>query len=142
MKILIMGLPNSGKTTLAKELTQQLRDNGKTVTWFNADAIRETYNDWDFSLEGRLRQAQRMNSLASISDSDFCICDFVAPLSQMRTIFDADYTIWVDTIKAGRFADTNKLFEPPLTVDQQIPTQDAVFWAGYIIKDLMIKLYL
>jgi adenylylsulfate kinase len=108
-----MGLPGSGKTELAKVLIEQLQFIDKSVAWFNADAIRETYNDWDFTHEGRLRQARRMKTLASIAESDFTVCDFVAPLPEMRTLFDADYTIWMDTIQQGRFEDTNKLFHPP-----------------------------
>lgn len=139
MRILIMGLPGSGKTTLAQEILKHLHDTDKTVTWLNADIIRETYNDWDFSFDGRLRQAQRMKSLATLSTSDYCICDFVAPLQEMRTIFAADYTIWVDTILTCRFEDTNSLFEPPTKYDLRIQNQNAKKWAKEIAH-LLTKL--
>lgn len=135
-RILIMGLPGSGKTTLATALVNKL---DPRCLWLNADAIRKQYNDWDFSLEGRLRQAQRMRELAdSLSDElnkDYVICDFVAPLEQMRSIFDADLTIWLDTISAGRFEDTNKIFEMPDVNNAScihVVEQDAVKWAEII----------
>ena len=136
-----MGLPGAGKTTLATEIQKEL---GPNCLWLNADAVREKYNDWDFSLIGRLRQAQRMSDLAvelaAELDKDYVICDFVAPLREMRTIFNADITIWVDTIKAGRFEDTNKLFEEPdLTNDPciHVTEQDAEKWAKIIIENLL-----
>lgn len=107
-RILIMGLPGAGKTTLAKQLAEKLN-----AQWFNADEIRAKYNDWDFSAEGRIRQSQRMRSLADGSNNAYVIADFVAPLVEMRKIFAADYTIWMDTIDQGRFDDTNRVFEAP-----------------------------
>ena len=115
-----MGLPGSGKTTLAENLAIELRTNGKSVYRLNADNVRAAYNDWDFSIEGRLRQAQRMFNLSDNLCCDYVICDFVAPLEEMRSIYNADYTIWMDTIKKGRFEDTNKLFVPPTKYDLQI----------------------
>lgn len=112
-KILICGLPGSGKTTLAKELKSQLEKKGFTVAWYNADEVRQTFNDWDFSFEGRLRQGERMKTLAELCEVDFVICDFVAPLKLMRDKFAADYTIWMDTIDSSKYTDTNKLFEKP-----------------------------
>lgn len=135
-KILIMGLPGSGKTTLAHELANQLVDNNYIVDWFNADDIRKKFNDWDFTLKGRIRQAQRMAKLATTADSDFAICDFVAPLPEMRDIFAADCTIWVNTIKQGRFEDTNSIFVNPIAVDFEVITQDAGHWAPIIASYL------
>jgi adenylylsulfate kinase len=116
MKILICGLPGSGKTYLSKILQNKLPNS----SWFNADVIREQYNDWDFSIEGRLRQSNRMKSLADTCMSDYAILDFVAPLESFRDIVNADYTIWMDTIKSGRFEDTNKIFENPIKYDLRI----------------------
>jgi len=118
-RILIMGLPGAGKTTLAKQLAEPLN-----AQWFNADEIRAKFNDWDFSIEGRIRQSQRMRQLADASKYDYVIADFVAPLVEMREIFAADYTIWMDTISKGRFDDTNTVFEPPTHWDLKIVNYD------------------
>ena len=114
-RILIMGLPGAGKTTLAKQLADQLN-----AAWFNADEIRAKYNDWDFSAEGRIRQSQRMRDLADASTNPYVIADFVAPLAEMREIFSADFTIWMDTIEQGRFDNTNRVFEAPSHWDLKI----------------------
>jgi len=119
-RILIMGLPGSGKTTLASRLHQGLTDSGISVDWFNADTVRQLNNDWDFSHQGRLRQTHRMQQLARDSSAQAVICDFVAPLAEMREIFQADFTIWLDTIKQGRYTDTNHVFEPPNHCDLRI----------------------
>ena len=117
MKILIMGLPGSGKTYLAARLQPLLK-----AAWYNADNVREMANDWDFSDEGRLRQSLRMKSVADFESAHnrIVICDFVCPTKETRNIFEADITIWLDTIEKGRFEDTNALFEPPQQVDFHI----------------------
>jgi len=111
MKILIMGLPGSGKTWFAEQLQVRLN-----CAWYNADKIREMANDWEFSETARLKQAYRMKVLADLEKSykRTVICDFVCPLSMTRDIFNADITIWMNTIVAGRFKDTNKIFEEPI----------------------------
>ena len=128
-RVLIMGLPGSGKTTLAQALQARLN-----CAWFNADDIRARYNDWDFSTEGRIRQSKRMRILADDSNREHVIADFVAPLKQMRDIFAADYVIWMDTIAKGRFEDTNQLFEPPEVYDLRIT--DFNYSVDDILKDL------
>ena len=128
-----MGLPGSGKTTLAKELNRLLINS----SWFNADEVRKLNNDWDFSEEGRLRQAFRMADLSIQSNSPYVICDFVAPTKQIREIFDADITIWIDTIQTGRFADTNKIFEIPIDYDFRVTEQDCEKWAKIIIDKIV-----
>lgn len=114
MKVLIFGLPGSGKSTLSKPLAQKLG-----AVWLNADAIREEYDDWDFSQEGRMRQAMRMRYLSDgvVKAGKIAIADFVCPTEKTRKEFDADYIVWLDTIDSGRFEDTNTLFEKPDHVD-------------------------
>lgn len=147
-RILIMGLPGSGKTTLAGALKQYLEDHGEIsygralnefvgdlkcqVNWFNADDIRRKYNDWDFSNDGRIRQSLRMFQFSMEAGGDYVICDFVAPLVEMRNNFKADWTIWMDTIEAGRFEDTNRAFVPPEVYDFRVTEQNAEKWAEFI----------
>jgi cytidylate kinase len=110
MKILIMGLPGSGKTHLAERLQQHLE-----CAWFNADEVRRMANDWQFGEAARIRQARRMRNLADFEKGEgkAVICDFVCPTQLTRHIFDADFTIWMNTITSGRFEDTNAMFEIP-----------------------------
>ena len=136
-RILIMGLPGSGKTTLAKSLEAELLAADKSVSWFNADDVRKQYNDWDFSHEGRVRQAGRMKILTGLSLSEFAICDFVAPLPDQRDLFDATWTVWVDTISEGRFADTNQIFVPPEKYNFRVTEQDSQRWAKLITSQII-----
>jgi adenylylsulfate kinase len=138
-KILIMGLPGAGKTFLARALKKYIESYSAPmegcfydVAWFNADEIRKKFNDWDFSHDGRIRQSIRMAKLAMYEPADFVIADFVSPLVEMRKNFNADWTIWVDTIHEGRFADTNKAFIPPEKYDFRVTEQDAEKWAKII----------
>ena len=145
MKILICGLPGSGKTWLAKRLVDSIEN----CAWYNADIIRTAANDWDFTHEGRTRQAKRMKTFADFEASNgrSVICDFVAPTEQSRLSFNPDYLIWLDTIKEGRvvdnkkeeletakdlpfeveslekseaFKDTTRMFEPPTNANKKI----------------------
>ena len=117
MKILICGLPGSGKSTLAEPFCELI--NG---VWLNADKIRTFYDDWDFSLQGRMRQAQRMRCLADgvVMAGRIAVADFVCPTSAARAEFAADYTVFMDTINQGRYEDTNAMFEPVQNCDYHV----------------------
>ena len=152
-RILIMGLPGAGKTTLAAELKRYLELHGTAdlrnaemlpvtgfkpnVTWFNADDIRRKFNDWDFSNDGRIRQSIRMFQFSIEAGGDYVICDFVAPLVEMRNNFKADWTIWVDTIREGRYADTNAAFVEPEVYDFRVTEQNAEKWAEFIGQHIL-----
>jgi DNA polymerase III delta prime subunit len=154
-RILIMGLPGSGKTTLAGALKKYLEEHGEIsysralqehigdlnakVNWFNADDIRRKYNDWDFSNDGRIRQSIRMFQFSMEAGGDYVICDFVAPLVEMRNNFKADWTIWMDTIREGRYADTNAAFVEPEIYDFRITEQNAEKWAEFIGNHIIEK---
>ena len=152
-RILVMGLPGSGKTYFSERLKKYIEDNSSVdtmplermaqhemqpikytskVDWFNADDIRKRFNDWDFSKEGRIRQSIRMFDFAINCTGDFVICDFVAPLVEMRNNLKADWTIWMDTIDAGRFEDTNKAFVAPEQYDFRITEQNAEKWVELV----------
>jgi adenylylsulfate kinase len=131
-----MGLPGSGKTTLANSLKLELEHHDETVIWFNADIVRNKFNDWDFSNDGRIRQAKRMRELADEYPSSYTICDFVCPLPEMREIFEADITIWMDTIKESRFEDTNQIFVFPEEYDFHITEKKSEKWARFIRKSI------
>ena len=129
-----MGLPGSGKSYLADKLAPMLN-----AVWLNADRVREEANDWDFTPEGRQRQANRMKSLSqkALDEGKNVIADFVCPTSKTREDFNADYTVWVDTIKEGRFEDTNKMFQAPEEYDFRVPTQNAELWSIRIADEIM-----
>jgi len=131
--ILIMGLPGAGKTTLANELAKLIESKR-----LNADKIRRAANDWDFSEEGRTRQAKRMSeaALKIKSEGNNVIADFICPTSEARKLFPADYIVWVDTIKEGRFEDTNQMFVKPEKYNFHVTTQDAKLWAPKIAEEL------
>lgn len=133
-KILILGLPGAGKTTLASKIVEKLGDD---VLWLNADKIRQEYDDWDFSLEGRIRQSERMKTLADSSKTKYVIADFVCPLQRMRDIFSADYIIWVDTIEKSKYDDTNNLFEDVVQYDIRIAEKDSEQWSSIIAWNLV-----
>ena len=128
-----MGLPGSGKTTLASELAPLI--NAKRI---NADEVRKSANDWDFSEEGRSRQAKRMADLAKKikEEGNYVVADFICPTPKARSLFPADYVVWVDTIKEGRFDDTNKMFVKPEKFDFHVTSQDAKVWAKKIAEKI------
>jgi len=102
MKVLIFGLSGSGKSMLARELAYHFQ-----LPHYNADTIREFYNDWDFSEVGRIRSTERM------SQFEFGILDFICPLEDSRTLINPDFSIWMDTIDKCEYEDTNRMFEKP-----------------------------
>ena len=130
-KILIIGLPGAGKTTLALELKKKLK-----ASWLNADKVRKKFNDWDFSRKGVLRQAKRMKSLAKKSKKSFVIADFICPYEEGRKIFKPDYLIWMNTIKLGRLSTFNKTFQKPKKFDFKINKKNAKFFSKIIIKKI------
>ena len=117
MKVLLLGLPGSGKSTLAEPVAKELG-----AVWINADQVRERYDDWDFTMEGRIRQSSRMKHLSDgvVMTGNVAITDFVCPTEEARSNFDADFVVWMDTIEEGRFEDTNKVFVPPANYDLRI----------------------
>ena len=128
-----MGLPGAGKTTLAEALAPMI--NAKRL---NADEVRKAANDWDFSPEGRTRQARRMAEFALKlkNEGSYVVADFICPTPEARKLFPADYVVWVDTIKAGRFEDTNQMFVKPENYNFHVTSQDAQLWAPKIFEDL------
>ena len=130
-----MGLPGSGKTTLASKLVPLLK-----AKWVNNDEVRKAANDWDFSEEGRVRQAKRVADIAEQfkkeGNYDYLVADYICPTPQTRKLFNADYVVWVNTIKKGRFDDTNKMFIKPEKFDFEVTTQDAELWANKIIEKI------
>ena len=126
-------MPGAGKTTLANELAKLIE-----CKRLNADEIRRAANDWDFSEEGRVRQAKRMAdaALKLKNEGHYVIADFIAPTPEARSLFPADYKVWVDTIKEGRFEDTNQMFVNPKKFDFHVTTQDAKKWAPKIIEEI------
>ena len=131
--ILVMGLPGAGKTTLANELATLIKSER-----LNADEIRKAANDWDFSEEGRKKQSKRMSeaALKLKNEGNNVIADFICPTVEARKLFPADYIIWVDTIKEGRFEDTNQMFVKPEKYNFHVTTQDAKLWAPKIAEEL------
>ena len=130
-----MGLPGSGKTTLASKLVPLLK-----AKWVNNDEVRKAANDWDFSEEGRVRQAKRVSYLAEKfkkeGNYDYLIADYICPTPKTRELFNADYIVWINTIKKGRFDDTNKMFVKPEKFDFEVTTQDAENWAIKIAEKI------
>lgn len=134
-----MGLPGSGKSTLTEKLSKKIENAGYNCNVLNADKIRTEYYDWDFSYTGRLRQAYRMKKLSNTSIDGYTIIDMVCPLPEFREIINPNIIIWMDTIVAGRFEDTNKMFIPPQDYHFKICDQDAEKWSSKILADLSVN---
>jgi adenylylsulfate kinase len=136
MKILIMGLSGSGKSELAKELHSLFQEHEISSARINGDEVREVHKDWDFSPEGRIRQAERMARLAKKSEAQFVIADFIAPTKEIRDIFNPDMLIWLDTIKASKYTNTDVVFQNPRNYDFKINKKNAKIEALKIFKYL------
>ena len=134
MKILIMGLPGSGKTTLASKLVSLIN-----AKWLNADEVRKEFDDWDFSEEARKRQARRMADLAEkySKTNKHVVADFICPTPEARKIFNPDYIVWVNTITKGRFEDTNEMFVKPEKYNFKVTTKNADLWALQIADQIV-----
>lgn len=135
-KILILGLPGAGKTTLAKVLAPRLN-----AVLFNADEVRANINkDLGFSPEDRLEQARRMGWLCDrVNETGgIAIADFVCPTDETRAAFfegGPGFVVFMDRIKKGRFEDTNRMFVPPETMDFLVGCDGTPeFWAEEIAK--------
>ena len=130
-----MGLPGSGKTTLASKLVPLLK-----AKCINNDEVRKAANDWDFSEEGRIRQAKRVADIAEKfkkeGNYNYLVADYICPTPQTRELFNADYIVWVNTIEKGRFDETNKMFVKPENFDFEVTTQDAELWANKIVEKI------
>ena len=131
MKVLICGLSGSGKTTLAKEVIKHL-----PCVYLNADKVREISGDYDFSIKGRINQAQRMKALAATAKDALVIADFICPTEETRNIFNADLCIWMNTVKECRYPDTNQIFERPQKVGIEITTKDAATHSLMVIEKI------
>jgi hypothetical protein len=133
-KILIMGLPGSGKTTLAELLVSKLK-----ASWFNADAVRQDiYSELGFSETDRLEHATRMGKLCDWANlgGGYSIADFVCPTQETRQAFNADFTVWVDRIQEGRYEDTNKMFEKPMNYDVRLIEGTPEDWVDTVLEKL------
>jgi hypothetical protein len=134
-KILIMGLPGAGKTTLARALAPLLG-----AVLFNADEVRANISrDLGFSPADRIEQARRMGWLCDrvVEAGGTAVADFICPTPETRAAFGPAFTVWLDRIKEGRFADTNRLFVPPASFDIRVETEGTPrFWAERILQKL------
>ena len=127
-KILIMGLPGAGKTTLATVLAPLLN-----AVVFNADAVRANLSrDLGFSHDDRVEHARRMGWMCDrvVEAGGTVIADFICPTADTRAAFGDAFTIWVDRIAEGRFEDTNRMFVAPERFDLRVTAQGAPeYWA-------------
>jgi len=128
-----MGLPGSGKTTLASKLVPLLN-----AIRLNNDEVRKAANDWDFSEEARTRQAKRMADFAEKykQEGHYVVADFICPTPKARELFNADFIVWVDTIKKGKYDDTNAMFVKPEKFDFHVTSQNAKIWATQIAEKI------
>ena len=133
-----MGLPNAGKTTLAKALVPLLR-----AVHFNADEVRGNINkDLGFAHKDRIEHARRMGWLCDqvAKAGHSAIADFICPTPETREAFGQAYTIYVNTGQPTPYADTRSRFVPPETPDYEIREQNAEYHAKSIAEHLSVRL--
>ena len=132
-----MGLPGSGKTSLAKLLAPMFN-----AVLLNEDEVRKEVNDFDYSEIGRSIQTNRMKRLAdeAIQNNRNVIADFDCSIEHAREDLNADYIIWMDTIKESKFEDTNKMFEQPKNFDFKVTHKDAQMFSFLIKQEILDKL--
>ncbi len=112
-KILIMGLPGAGKTTLATALAPLLN-----AVVFNADAVRA-------------------NLSRDLGSGGTVVADFICPTEETRAAFGEAFTIWVDRIIAGPFEDTNRMFVAPERFDIRVRAEGTPqYWAEQALARL------
>jgi len=135
-KILIMGLPGAGKTTLSTALVPRLN-----AIHFNADAVRANISkDLGFALQDRVEHARRMGWLCDrvVEAGTYAIADFVCPTAETRAAFGQAFVVWMDRIKHSRFSDTNAMFEEPSHYDLRVGPEGAPpYWAEKICERLL-----
>ena len=135
-RILVFGLPGSGKTTFAKRLWQSLKDENINYAYFNNNEIRNMFQDYDFSFNGRMRQSDRMFKLCEMAREPGAIADFVCPYEPLRARFN--YFIWMNTIKESQYEDTNKAFQTPQKIKPDFEIIN--FEYNYVIKEIVKKI--
>jgi hypothetical protein len=134
-KILIMGLPGAGKTTLTAALAPLLN-----AVVFNADAVRANLSrDLSFNHSDRIEHARRMGWMCDrvVEAGGTVIADFICPTEETRAAFGEAFTIWLDRIDAGRFEDTNQMFVPPARYDLRVSADGTPqYWAEQALARL------
>jgi hypothetical protein len=137
-KILVMGLPRAGKTTLSKVLAPRLN-----AVHFNADEVRANiHKDLGFAESDRVEHARRMGWLCDrvVEVGGYAIADFICPTPETRAAFFAGgdaFVIWIDRIKQSPFEDTNRMFIPPERFDLRVmPDGTPEYWAEQAVVHL------
>ena len=125
-KILVMGLPGAGKTTLSNELSKALN-----AVHFNADEVRKhIHKDLGFSVQDRIEHARRMGVLCDIVNKSghYAIADFVCPTLSTRDAFGAydSFVIWCDRTPVRQYTDTTNIFIAPSMYNIRTTDADSI----------------